>query len=233
MAGRAGKANGVVSRQKAVIAYHANPNHCKECGAAILVVGAQKVAVVKKKVFCGSSCSAAYNNRAFPKRGFEGSCRTCQKAIPKLWAYCPDCRPRSERARTKECPTCVKVFEGDRAACSLLCVPKKDHRKAYVEYISRWQKGLESGAKTGNVSSHVRRYLFVKFQGKCVECGWCKVNSTTKRTPLHVDHIDGNWKNNHEDNLRLLCPNCHSLTSTYGVLNKGKGRPRYSRKAED
>ena len=29
---------------------------------------------------------------------------------------------------------------------------------------------------------------------------------------------------NKEDNFEVLCPNCHSLTSTYKSLNKGKGR---------
>ena len=28
---------------------------------------------------------------------------------------------------------------------------------------------------------------------------------------LEVDHIDGDWHNNEEDNLRFLCPNCHSV----------------------
>lgn len=31
--------------------------------------------------------------------------------------------------------------------------------------------------------------------------------------------------NNKEENLLLLCPNCHSLTSTYKGANKGNGRP--------
>lgn len=30
--------------------------------------------------------------------------------------------------------------------------------------------------------------------------------------PLEIEHIDGNALNNKEDNLILLCPNCHSLT---------------------
>ena len=34
----------------------------------------------------------------------------------------------------------------------------------------------------------------------------------------------GNFENNSETNLTLLCPNCHSLTPTYKGANKGNGR---------
>lgn len=34
----------------------------------------------------------------------------------------------------------------------------------------------------------------------------------------------GNYLNNSEDNLDLICPNCHSLTPTYRALNIGNGR---------
>jgi hypothetical protein len=37
--------------------------------------------------------------------------------------------------------------------------------------------------------------------------------------PLEVDHIDGNWRNNRLENLRMLCPNCHSTTDSY----RGRG----------
>jgi hypothetical protein len=33
--------------------------------------------------------------------------------------------------------------------------------------------------------------------------------------PLELDHIDGNNRNNHRNNLRLLCCNCHALTPTW------------------
>lgn len=55
-------------------------------------------------------------------------------------------------------------------------------------------------------------------------CGWGKINKFTNKVPLEVDHIDGDFRNNKIENLRLLCPNCHSLTSTFKNLNKGKGR---------
>lgn len=36
-----------------------------------------------------------------------------------------------------------------------------------------------------------------------------------KPLSLHLDHIDGDRLNNTIENLRLLCPNCHSQTPTY------------------
>lgn len=32
---------------------------------------------------------------------------------------------------------------------------------------------------------------------------------------LHLDHINGDRMDNRLENLRVLCPNCHSLTPTY------------------
>lgn len=123
----------------------------------------------------------------------------------------------------KKCPVCEKdVPRKNKLYCSNKCKGSS----AYIKYIPRWKAGLENGmsGKTG-LSALVRRYMFKKHNSKCQECGWNKINPTTGRIPLTVDHIDGDYRNNREENLRLLCPNCHSLTSTYGSLNKGKGRP--------
>lgn len=95
----------------------------------------------------------------------------------------------------------------------------------YHSYIKRWKTGGVNGLQgLGIVSRYVKRYLRKKFGNKCCLCGWSKVNVITGQVPLVADHIDGNWRNNTENNLRLLCPNCDSLTPTYVGLNRGNGR---------
>jgi hypothetical protein len=56
-----------------------------------------------------------------------------------------------------------------------------------------------------------------------MECGWDKINPVSKKCPIELEHIDGNSENNDLINLKLLYPNCHSLTSTYKNLNRGNG----------
>lgn len=95
----------------------------------------------------------------------------------------------------------------------------------YSKYIREWLSGkIDGGRAAGIVSSHIKRYLREINNDSCQQCGWSKVNQFTEKVPLEADHIDGNYKNNKIENLRLLCPNCHALTSTYKALNKGNGR---------
>lgn len=93
--------------------------------------------------------------------------------------------------------------------------------------IKDWLNGKTNPYNTnGLLRPWARRYLFKINNNKCSKCGWNEINVTTGKIPLEVDHIDGNYRNNSLDNLRLLCPNCHSLSSNYKNLNKGKGREK-------
>jgi len=56
---------------------------------------------------------------------------------------------------------------------------------------------------------------------ECEECGWAKRNSDGY-LPLELDHINGKHNDNRLENLRVLCPNCHSLKSNHRGRNIGK-----------
>lgn len=62
-------------------------------------------------------------------------------------------------------------------------------------------------------------------QKKCEECGWAKKNKDGY-LPLELDHINGDRHDNRLENLRILCPNCHSLKPTH----RGRNRNSKTRK---
>ncbi|MEJ2745422.1 MAG: HNH endonuclease signature motif containing protein [bacterium] len=55
----------------------------------------------------------------------------------------------------------------------------------------------------------------------CEKCGWDKI-SKDGRLPLELDHINGDSRDNRLENLRILCPNCHSLEPTHRGKNRRK-----------
>lgn len=98
-----------------------------------------------------------------------------------------------------------------------------------------WNKGLvgigkplkslnEVLVKNSNYQSYkLKKRLFnekIK-KPKCEICGWSK-KSIDGRLPLELDHKNGDRNDNRLKNLRILCPNCHSLQSTHRGLNRKK-----------
>ena len=131
------------------------------------------------------------------------------------------------------CLKCGKeLLSSQDKYCSLKCRLDKEHE----QYIDRWKQGLEDGLKGEyQLSNHIRRYLFETRGCKCEICGWNKINSSTNTIPVEIHHKDGNYLNNTEENLQILCPNCHSLTETYKSHNQeGRiGRKKYYHNSEE
>jgi Zn finger protein HypA/HybF involved in hydrogenase expression len=58
-------------------------------------------------------------------------------------------------------------------------------------------------------------------RGKTNECAECGMGPEWNGRPLvlQLDHVNGIYNDNREENLRLLCPNCHSQTETFTGRN--------------
>lgn len=121
----------------------------------------------------------------------------------------------------KICLNCGKELGKNAKYCNNHCQAEYE----YKQWVLRWKESKETGLRGKyGISQHLKRYLFEKYDYKCAKCGWGKINPYTNTLPLEIEHIDGDFTNNSEENLILLCPNCHSLTSTYKGANKGNGR---------
>lgn len=105
---------------------------------------------------------------------------------------------------------------------------------------SHWTRQGHLKGKTHNWSKHTPLEKILVINSSCNRghlkhrllksgllnnhCAICNLPPIWNDTPLvlHLDHINGNGVDNRIENLRLLCPNCHSQTSTYTGRNQGK-----------
>ncbi len=110
-----------------------------------------------------------------------------------------------------------EIKKGATKYCSI----RREHEVGYRKRVETLESG---GYKVKGPSTFLRRYLIHRFGERCTRCGWGERHPITKKVPIEIEHIDGNWENNLPSNLTLLCPNCHSLTPTYRALNWGRGR---------
>ena len=151
----------------------------------------------RRKKYCSHRCSAiVINGLGLTNLPIESrkKCKRCNEPLSQ-----------NNRTYCKECGDTRKVWQTQ-------------------DKIDRWKAGDTSEIESKNykaLSNWARRYLLELHEYKCTECGWCTPNPILGRPILTVDHIDGNWKNNKFDNLKVICYNCHTLTPTFGNMNRG------------
>ena len=122
---------------------------------------------------------------------------------------------KTPKQNIKTCLHCSKEYKSPNPKfCTQKCSSDYKSKKAMNDYITTWS--------VSPFSSLPKKYIIETRGYKCEVCGISEWQGVP--ISLQLDHIDGNSDNNHKDNLRLLCPNCHSQTDTFGAKNKGNGR---------
>lgn len=149
-----------------------------------------------RKKFCNHSCAASHNNKGTVRNGTE--------------------------RKNKFCLCCGKPLTGNQTKfCSHEC----ELKYKYEDKIAQWKNGELSGCDcAGDISQYVRKYMLEKMNYKCEKCGFDKPNPFTNLSVLQIHHIDGDCKNNKEENLQVLCPTCHALTENFGNRNHKSSR---------
>ena len=135
-----------------------------------------------ERKFCSSSCSASFNNKYIPKRHKTKKCKICKTLIGGSQTYCKKC-----------------FQEGKH---------QKDN-KIIAERTIREVSKYPGMAMYNVIRSHART-ITKNRPYKCVKCGYNKYVQTCHIKPIKSFDPDALVKVvNAEDNLILLCPNCH------------------------
>lgn len=127
-----------------------------------------------------------------------------------------------------QCRHCAAEFAPKRNTKNLYCNNQCQCDHEYHMYIEQWLRREQPGSrgKTLQLSGHVRRYLHETCGTACSQCGWDAKHPVDGKPLTEIDHIDGDAANSYFENLRILCPNCHSMTPTFRARNKKSSRIR-------
>lgn len=194
----ASRENQLDAKQKRIDKYLENPKLCRFCKKTIEYLK-------KENSFCNHSCASSFNNIGKRRHG----------NAKDLIGYEND-KPVYKSLSNQECLNCNKIFKPENSSrkfCSQSCNHDYNWTNLKLQF--------ESSGKFRAVRT-TRRYLIEKHGNRCSICritDWCG-----QKTPLVMDHINGNSDDWSITNCRMICPNCDAQTSTFKSKNKGNGR---------
>ena len=147
---------------------------------------------LKRRKFCSRSCSATFNNRGVRRHGKpRGNCKQCGKEKPRR----------------------------QQAFCSIECATTFRTGRKIKDWLSGKHKGYTG--KTMSLSKFVKHYLYETRGTACSICSWDERHPIDGSILTEIDHINGDASDTRPENLRILCPNCHSMTPTFRGRNRG------------
>jgi len=174
----------------------------------------------------------AYEERIKNYQKSPNVCKYCSKIIiyeKRKNLFCSSrCSASYNNVRRQSkrllCLNCNTEISNKKIFCNVSC--HKEYQ--YKENIRLWKEGELKGwsGKTVILRPWLRKYIHELYGTACSLCGWNEKHPVDGKVMTEIDHIDGNAKNNNENNLRVLCPNCHSLTPTFRARNRNSVRDR-------
>lgn len=150
-------------------------------------------------------------------------CPKCQSNHEKPGTFCSrscaNSRQHQDSTKRKQSLAAKRYFSSltikERKTWEKQCRLRGKVRNINAK-LARLKRILESNT---NELSYEEKRIKVILEQKCccLDCGLSEWKN--QRITLELDHIDGNNKNNERNNLRALCPNCHSMTPTWRGRN--------------
>lgn len=175
-------------REDLIKIYYKDPNKCLHCENIIHVTEKIKIADLRNRKFCSSSCSSLYH---FKLRREQGKRNKSYGTGLKYYCDCGEIRSR----RAKTCRKCLRKLNGlgERSLEEML----KSYIRIEQAYIA--------------IRKHSRSsYLKSDKPKKCIKCGYDKHYQICHIKPIKDFKRNSLIKEiNDLSNLVALCPNCH------------------------
>jgi hypothetical protein len=183
----------------------------------------------RRSSYCGNTCAGKARKKLRPIK----VCPACGNEHTRYGPYCGQlCANRSRtpeqraRANAGQFAYYAKLTLEQRKELTIKARAGGHASKQTLQKI--WAEKLASIPWENLTSSYQRkRRLIAEGGGKCNGCGL----SEWRELPivLELEHKDGNHMNDSRENLEVLCPNCHSQTSTW----RGRGSNAFAKKVSD
>lgn len=216
--------------------------NCKECGISITRNESEyNYAKNKGKVdfFCSISCGTKHQRkREERQKQFDylqtpRLCQECQTPLPYTERHKKFCNSKCNyqhsvksgylKMNTKHGKYKIKL-------CKVCNTPTKNtccSIKCRTEYLRQKRINKLKNNQFSSSNATLRKSL-KELKGEI--CERCHLSEWFgMKIPLTVHHIDGNSSNNTNENLQLLCWNCHAQTDNFASKNKNSNRS-YRRK---
>jgi len=144
------------------------------------------------------------------------------------------------KQKPEDCPNCGKTFKNIYSMSShkghcMGVTPSYNERSQEAKDKMAWSRGKiladheDIFCENSRYETGYAKKAFLRLDSSKYECSECQSSSWRgKNLVLELDHINGDNRDHRLENIRLLCPNCHSQTPNWRGRNKNSNKKKVS-----